>query len=112
MNEASLEVSASWPTSLAELDETDNGSHMDNESALYCAGPFGEKYSVSLHLVPGCDEEDVRAVTLHNTLLDEAFPRHHLIQFLPARLTRVHEDGLDPRAPLDPLVLPYRIAHV
>ena len=111
---SSLDVSASWPSSLFDSAPDALETNSEPVSFLYCAGPHGSRYPLDLALIPPADEEEVAAVTLTSTSLDGVFPRKHLTQFLPARTAGGEDAGTkkDPRAPSDPKVLPYRIAHV
>ena len=108
-----LDISASWPSSLVGPSEPDDAN--DDASFLYCAGSHGARHKTHLPLLSEMEEESVRAVTFTSTRLDSVYPRQQLVQFLPARSDSSGggaSAGHDPRAPRDPRVLPYRIAHV
>ena len=73
----SLELSASWPTSLDDCgDVEDVDSGLDRESVLYCAGPHGEKYPVRIQLVTPSDEGEIEAVAFNRTALDGSLMEH------------------------------------
>ena len=76
--ESELELSASWPSSIADEEGNDN-------EFLYLSVGKNEICRPQLQLVPRDEEVEVRAVCINSTKYDGAFPRVPLIQFMPGR---------------------------
>ena len=62
----------------------------------------------------GSDDDGVMTTaSICPKIFEGRYPRQHLVQFLPTRVGAARSgEAIDPRLPVDPLVLPFKVAHI
>lgn len=95
---------------------SDQTSRNDGSVQLLCMSAFGGRAARNELLAQGAGFVDLsreavcnRTIVFNPTQLSGVFPRQPLVSFLPAVASA---EGVDPRSPKDPSVLPHRVVHV